>query len=116
MNNDHPLYYVFELVYPVHKFTTREGCAFFWVKMVVSLFHFYRVLRTPLKWCGRAYFFCFGFHWINIKGKQVDSGEAPVLVVAPHSTFFDVLSAFVCGLPGAISRIENGRVPVFGSM
>ncbi len=67
-------------------------------------------------WCGRAYFFCFGFQWVNEKGKRAETEDAPVFVVAPHSTFFDVLAAFMCGLPSGVSRIENGRAPLFGSM
>lgn len=62
---------------------------------------------------GRAYFFCMGFR-VVVKGKQVDSSEAPILAVAPHSTFFDGIVCIVAGLPSTVSRVENLATPIFG--
>uniref|UniRef100_A0A4W6EE77 Lysophosphatidylcholine acyltransferase 2 n=1 Tax=Lates calcarifer TaxID=8187 RepID=A0A4W6EE77_LATCA len=55
---------------------------------------------------GRAYYFCMGFR-VVVKGKQVSSSEAPILAVAPHSTFFDGIVCIVAGLPSTVSRVEN---------
>lgn len=63
---------------------------------------------------GRAYYFCMGFR-VVVKGKQVGSGEAPILAVAPHSTFFDGIVCIVAGLPSTVSRVENLATPIFGS-
>ena len=63
---------------------------------------------------GRAYYFSMGFR-VVVKGKQVSSSEAPILAVAPHSTFFDGIVCIVAGLPSTVSRVENLATPIFGS-
>lgn len=63
---------------------------------------------------GRMYFASMGFR-VVIKGKQVNSSEAPILAVAPHSTFFDGIVCIVAGLPSTVSRVENLATPIFGS-
>jgi len=63
---------------------------------------------------GRLALMCCGFHYVTFKGRQVSKEEAPVLVVAPHSSFFDALVIFSCGDPYFISRIENTQYPFLG--
>lgn len=63
---------------------------------------------------GRAYYFSMGFR-VVVKGQQVSSSEAPILAVAPHSTFFDGIVCIVAGLPSTVSRVENLATPIFGS-
>lgn len=46
--------------------------------------------------------------------EQASQSEAPVLVVAPHSTFFDALAVFWTGLPFVVNREENRRIPLIG--
>uniref|UniRef100_A0A1A7XJD8 Lysophosphatidylcholine acyltransferase 2 n=1 Tax=Iconisemion striatum TaxID=60296 RepID=A0A1A7XJD8_9TELE len=62
---------------------------------------------------GRAYFFSMGFR-VVVKGKKATSNEAPILAVAPHSTFFDGIVCVVAGLPSTVSRVENLATPIFG--
>lgn len=62
---------------------------------------------------GRLYYFSMGF-WVVVKGKKVSSSEAPILAVAPHSTFFDGIVCLVAGLPSTVSRVENLATPIFG--
>lgn len=69
--------------------------------------------RRVMAALGRAYFFCMGFH-VVVKGTQVSSSEAPILAVAPHSTFFDGIVCIVAGLPSTVSRVENLATPIFG--
>ena len=69
-----------------------------------------RRVMAPL---GRAYYFAMGFR-VVVKGKQVSSREAPILAVAPHSTFFDGIVCIVAGLPSTVSRVENLATPIFG--
>ena len=45
---------------------------------------------------------------------QVSQSEAPVLIVAPHSTFFDAMAVFWTGLPFIVNREENRRIPFIG--
>lgn len=69
--------------------------------------------RRVMAALGRAYFFCMGFR-VVVKGTQVSSSEAPILAVAPHSTFFDGIVCIVAGLPSTVSRVENLATPIFG--
>lgn len=69
--------------------------------------------RKVMAALGRAYFFCMGFR-VVVKGTQVSSSEAPILAVAPHSTFFDGIVCIVAGLPSTVSRVENLATPIFG--
>uniref|UniRef100_A0A3P8SMW1 Lysophosphatidylcholine acyltransferase 2 n=1 Tax=Amphiprion percula TaxID=161767 RepID=A0A3P8SMW1_AMPPE len=69
--------------------------------------------RRVMAALGRAYYFCMGFR-VVVKGKQVTSSEAPILAVAPHSTFFDGIVCVVAGLPSTVSRVENLATPIFG--
>uniref|UniRef100_G3PWL9 Lysophosphatidylcholine acyltransferase 2 n=1 Tax=Gasterosteus aculeatus aculeatus TaxID=481459 RepID=G3PWL9_GASAC len=69
--------------------------------------------RRVLAALGRTYYFCMGFR-VVVKGKQVDSTVAPILAVAPHSTFFDGIVCLVAGLPSTVSRVENLATPIFG--
>ncbi|XP_077445602.1 lysophospholipid acyltransferase LPCAT4 [Stigmatopora argus] len=65
---------------------------------------------------SRAVFFSLGFVWLRVKGRKARLEEAPVLVVAPHSTFLDMLVLCPTGLPTVVSRSENTRLPVIGAL
>lgn len=65
---------------------------------------------------SRAVFFCVGFLWVRVKGRQAGLKEAPVLAVAPHSSFLDMLVLSVTGLPIVVSRSENAKLPVIGAL
>ena len=76
--------------------------------------------RATIKEVARAFGrislrFC-GFHRVSVKGRRVTCGEAPILVVAPHSTFFDAFAAFWGGgeMPYVVSREENKHLPLIG--
>ncbi|TNN36191.1 Lysophosphatidylcholine acyltransferase 2 [Liparis tanakae] len=71
--------------------------------------------RSVMAALGRAYFFSLGFR-VVVKGTQAGSGEAPVIAVAPHSTFFDGIVCIVAGLPSTVSRVENLATPIFGRL
>lgn len=69
--------------------------------------------RRVMAALGRTYFFCMGFR-VVVKGRQVTSSEAPILAVAPHSTFYDGIVCIMAGLPSTVSRVENLATPIFG--
>uniref|UniRef100_A0A4W5K9C5 Lysophosphatidylcholine acyltransferase 2 n=1 Tax=Hucho hucho TaxID=62062 RepID=A0A4W5K9C5_9TELE len=69
--------------------------------------------RRVMAFLGRSYYFFMGFR-VVVKGQQVSSAGAPILVVAPHSTFFDGIVCIVAGLPSTVSRTENLATPIFG--
>ncbi|XP_044125945.1 lysophosphatidylcholine acyltransferase 2 [Bufo gargarizans] len=62
---------------------------------------------------GRLLFFSMGFH-VRVIGKPASSSEAPIMVVAPHSSFFDGIAVITSGMPSTVSRAENMSVPIFG--
>ncbi|XP_065117957.1 lysophospholipid acyltransferase LPCAT4 [Paramisgurnus dabryanus] len=65
---------------------------------------------------SRSVFFCTGFLWIKVKGRQAGLKEAPVLAIAPHSSFLDMLVLPMTGLPTVVSRSENAKLPVIGAL
>ncbi|KAM6222144.1 lysophosphatidylcholine acyltransferase 2 isoform 1-T1 [Rhynchocyon petersi] len=73
-----------------------------------------KVSQPALKFLGHAMFFSMGFI-VTVKGKAASPLEAPIFVVAPHSTFFDGIACVKAGLPSMVSRNENAQVPLIGS-
>ncbi|XP_029931678.1 lysophospholipid acyltransferase LPCAT4 isoform X2 [Myripristis murdjan] len=65
---------------------------------------------------SRAVFFSLGFLWVKIKGRRADLKEAPVLAVAPHSGFLDMLVLCPTQLATVVSRSENSSLPVIGAL
>ncbi|TMS01887.1 Lysophospholipid acyltransferase LPCAT4 [Larimichthys crocea] len=65
---------------------------------------------------SRATFFALGFFWVKVKGRMADLKEAPVLVVAPHSSFLDMLVLCPTQLATVVSRSENNSLPVIGAL
>lgn len=73
-------------------------------------------LHPIVLFLSRGVFFFTGFMWIRVKGRQASQQEAPVLAVAPHSGFLDMLVLCVSGLPTVVSRSENSKLPVIGAL
>lgn len=63
---------------------------------------------------GRSAYLAGGMN-IVIKGVKASRREAPLLVIAPHSTFLDSCISYVTGFPSIIARIEDGLNPWVGS-
>ncbi|XP_004637071.1 lysophosphatidylcholine acyltransferase 2 [Octodon degus] len=74
-----------------------------------------KITQPALTFLGRAMFFSMGF-LVTVKGKIASPLEAPIFVVAPHSTFFDGIACVVAGLPSLLSRSENAQVPLIGRL
>ncbi|KPP68656.1 lysophospholipid acyltransferase LPCAT4-like, partial [Scleropages formosus] len=74
------------------------------------------VLHPMMLLLSRAVFFSLGFFWVKVKGRQAAPKEAPLLAVAPHSSFLDMLILCVAGLPTVVSRSENTSLPVIGAL
>uniref|UniRef100_A0A8C8U7S9 Lysophosphatidylcholine acyltransferase 2 n=1 Tax=Peromyscus maniculatus bairdii TaxID=230844 RepID=A0A8C8U7S9_PERMB len=74
-----------------------------------------KITHPALKFLGRAMFFSMGF-MVTVKGKMASPVEAPIFVVAPHSTFFDGIACVVAGLPSLVSRNENAQTPLVGRL
>jgi len=63
----------------------------------------------------RLMFGAVGFHRVRTVGEQATRQEAPVLAVAPHSSFYDGLAAVVTGGPTIVAKEENSFIPIVGS-
>lgn len=73
-----------------------------------------RFVDVGLRVIMRAMWFCGGFHWIKVKGERAASSEAPILTVAPHSTYFDAIpvTMTMCSI---VAKQESSSIPVWGS-
>ncbi|XP_030043117.1 lysophospholipid acyltransferase LPCAT4 [Microcaecilia unicolor] len=78
--------------------------------------HRRRFFHHAIRFLSRCMFFVTGFYRIKIKGRMASSLEAPILLAAPHSTFFDTLVVVPCDLPSVVSRVENLSIPVIGAL
>ncbi|KOC64511.1 1-acylglycerophosphocholine O-acyltransferase 1 [Habropoda laboriosa] len=74
-----------------------------------------RDMRIVICWMMRALFICGGFHHLKVKGRKAETKDAPVLALAPHSSFFDALPVVYLGGPSIVAKAETGRIPFFGS-
>lgn len=75
-----------------------------------------RSIRLVAFFFARVMFFVAGFHWVTVKGKRATPAEAPILVVAPHTSYFDSQVVVDLVQVSVISRMETLNLPVFGTM
>lgn len=69
-------------------------------------------LLAPL--CGRVFLFAFGFNWIHYKGRPAKTKEAPIIILAPHSSLLDVFAVSLYGVPTFVAREDMRRMLLFG--
>lgn len=74
-----------------------------------------RKVRSVVALLFRAIFVAGSANWVTVKGKRVSSKEAPILVGAPHSSFFDTLVVLVSGPGTIVGKVEASAIPFFGS-
>lgn len=98
-----------------------------WIVSSICMFglSFDQVLNEPMtgwrktgkkvaSFLGRLCFRITGFHIVETKGTLASKDQAPVLVVAPHSTYLDGFVVFWCDLPYIVNRQENRKIPLLG--
>lgn len=56
-----------------------------------------------------------GFH-LKVIGHQSTRLTAPVVALAPHSSFMDSLAMVYMGGPSIVAKGETASIPFFGSM
>lgn len=54
------------------------------------------------------------FHHITYIGKQASPKEAPILVVAPHSSYVDSVVVVVTGPTSVVAKKETADIPILG--
>ena len=90
--------------------TSRMAC-------FLLLFVFPRQYSKVLRFVLRAAFFVCGFHCVKVKGQSAAADVAPIVCVAPHSSPFDALVFLLgCSLGSGVSREENTKICLLGSM
>ncbi|VDM30294.1 unnamed protein product [Hydatigera taeniaeformis] len=70
------------------------------------------VLLPAFIFCGRMLFTSGGFIWVGHKGKRASCEEAPILVLAPHSSFYDSLVFLSLGMPSVVGKTETALSPI----
>ena len=63
----------------------------------------------------RIFLFGFGFNWIRTRGQPAPTKDAPILVVSPHSTLFDMFIISLYKVPTYVARADIRNIPLFGS-
>lgn len=68
-------------------------------------------------WIIRSALFIMGFYWIRYIDRRPDRTRmAPIIVVAPHTSFFDILVMMKLRNPTFVSKIENRDIFLFGNV
>ncbi|XP_018654704.1 acetyltransferase-related [Schistosoma mansoni] len=76
---------------------------------------FRRWLILPIvRMSARFAFFAGGFHWIKVQGVRASRKEAPIMVIAPHSSFLDALIVVALGMPSIVGKTESAESFVGG--
>ncbi|XP_065351916.1 lysophosphatidylcholine acyltransferase isoform X1 [Cloeon dipterum] len=75
-----------------------------------------RSLRAVISKLVRLLMVFGSFHTVKVKGRQATQREAPVLILAPHSSFFDALPVVLLGSPSIVAKAETANIPFFGKL
>lgn len=73
-----------------------------------------RLMELIIKGIMRAMWFSGGFHWIRVKGRLALPSEAPILILAPHTSYFDGIPVTMT-MSSIVMKAESKNVPVWGS-
>lgn len=74
----------------------------------------YRLVDIILKIIMRVMWFAGGFHWMAIKGRRALPAEAPILTLAPHSSYFDAIPVTMT-MASIVMKAESKDIPLWGS-
>lgn len=73
-------------------------------------------MRNIVQVVMRTLFVAGTFHYLKIKGKRAHPKEAPVIIAAPHTSFYDSILVIMSGPSAVVAKAESGELPFFGSM
>ncbi|XP_068180153.1 lysophosphatidylcholine acyltransferase 1 isoform X1 [Antennarius striatus] len=74
-----------------------------------------RLVDTILKIIMRVMWFAGGFHWITVKGQRALPAEAPILTLAPHSSYFDAIPVTMT-MASIVMKAESKDIPLWGTL
>ncbi|TMW48356.1 hypothetical protein DOY81_006582 [Sarcophaga bullata] len=68
--------------------------------------------------CMRMLYAAGSFHYITYKGERASAKEAPILVVAPHSSYVDsiIVAAVPSNPPAIVAKKETSEIPLLGKI
>ncbi|XP_055300763.1 lysophosphatidylcholine acyltransferase [Sitodiplosis mosellana] len=75
-----------------------------------------RIIQVLAARAMHGMYFFGSFHHVKITGRQATSKEAPILVLAPHSSFFDSISVVLFGPPSVLAKAETASLPFLGKL
>uniref|UniRef100_A0A1A9WZ91 Phospholipid/glycerol acyltransferase domain-containing protein n=1 Tax=Glossina brevipalpis TaxID=37001 RepID=A0A1A9WZ91_9MUSC len=64
----------------------------------------------------RLLYACGSFHYIKYKGNCAAAKDAPILVVAPHSSYVDSIIVAATGPPAIVAKHETSKIPLLGKI
>ncbi|XP_051520534.1 lysophosphatidylcholine acyltransferase 1-like [Myxocyprinus asiaticus] len=73
------------------------------------------LVDLALKAIMRAMWFSGGFHWVRVKGRPALPSEAPILTMAPHSSYFDAIPVTMT-MDSIVMKAESKDIPVWGTL
>ncbi|KAG5264806.1 hypothetical protein AALO_G00258210 [Alosa alosa] len=73
------------------------------------------LVDLALKAIMRAMWFSGGFHWVRVKGQPALPSEAPILTLAPHSSYFDAIPVTMT-MASIVMKAESKDIPVWGTL
>ncbi|XP_016893719.1 lysophosphatidylcholine acyltransferase 1 isoform X2 [Cynoglossus semilaevis] len=74
-----------------------------------------RLVDIILKIIMRVMWFAGGFHWLTIKGQRALPSEAPILTLAPHSSYFDAIPVTMT-MASIVMKAESRDIPLWGTL
>ncbi|XP_007901220.2 lysophosphatidylcholine acyltransferase 1 isoform X1 [Callorhinchus milii] len=74
-----------------------------------------KTLDFLLKVIMRAMWFAGGFHWMSVKGRRALPTEAPIMTLAPHSSYFDAIPVTMT-MASIVMKTESKDIPVWGTL
>ncbi|TRY96529.1 hypothetical protein DNTS_016966 [Danionella cerebrum] len=73
------------------------------------------LVDLALKAIMRAMWFSGGFHWVRVKGRPALPSEAPILTMAPHSSYFDAIPVTMT-MASIVMKMESKDIPLWGTL
>ncbi|KAI5106014.1 lysophosphatidylcholine acyltransferase 1-like [Silurus meridionalis] len=74
-----------------------------------------RVVDVILRLIMRAMWFAGGFHWIRVKGCRALPAQAPIITLAPHSSYFDAMPVTMT-MASIVMKAESKDIPLWGTL
>lgn len=75
-----------------------------------------RIMQKAVANTMRMVYASCSFNYIKFVGKQASPKEAPILVVAPHSSYVDSIIVVLTGPTSVVAKRETSDIPILGKI